>query len=183
MRPGQATSTSTPRLNAASWMADVDPAERGADRTGRCRLAYCRRFSATCTHSSRVGTRIRARSPALTIEQVVQDGQAEGSGLAAAGLAQRDRGRAASARVECRLLLDLGRVLVARGLDAGQDGAWTAPGMQNSRWSLFLDLSDLLWNANRVALPAALPGGQTAPRSARVGRRLSPKSSGQPGRP
>ena len=59
-RPGVAISTSTPRISRSFWSDMLSPPMISAWVSFRY-LPYCRKFSATCSASSRVGSRIRLR--------------------------------------------------------------------------------------------------------------------------
>ena len=108
-RPGVATTTSTPRAIARTWaLRDMPPSTSSVE--SRAPPARLRKAASICTASSRVGARTSARQvfgagPAAELEELVQDRQREGRGLAGAGLGDAEDVAARELRGD-RLRLD-----------------------------------------------------------------------------
>ena len=93
-RPGVATSRSTPRCSSAAWrLNDMPPTTEVTVRPERLGVTAAR-ASTTCWASSRVGTSTRPRGRRGLRPAAVEPGQqreAEGQGLARAGLAAAEQ--------------------------------------------------------------------------------------------
>ena len=122
-RPGVAISTSTPRFSTSFWSDMLSPPMISACVSFRY-LPYWTKFSATCSASSRVGSRIRLRgmrARARDPERMSSIGKREAGGLAGAGL--RHAHHVAPHQDEGdRLLLDRRRMAIAHVVDGAQHG-------------------------------------------------------------